>query len=460
MEDKIDYIAQIGSERNILSIVFLNNSKIIDVETAGVTTSDFTVKGHKVVFQAMLYLFSKNLKIDPMTINEVLSDKAKEALDELNGIEYLTILSQSYVSVQNLPLYIKKVKQAKARRNLYRACKDELEFLLSEDSEILNESELYEHIENKITQFEEDIQVSTDNKIGTGLEERLKARMENPIPTPGITFGNEFKKFNDYTGGARPGDCIVICARAKTGKSQLLRKLAENISIKDNYPVLYIDTEMDTPEQEDRMLACLSGIPIREIETGLFGVDTSVGKAEDKIAKLNEAKDMINKGNFYHIYAPTFTAEYLKSIIKKYRIKYNIQAVFFDYIKMPSTSKGELKSQQEWQALGYVTTALKEIAGEMKIPVITACQENRNNANGMEKDVTNIGGSDRITQYATKIIFLYNKTDEAIAKEGVDKGTKQLKIAVQRNGMSDPPPINLHFDGNTANIFEVSDNLW
>lgn len=336
MANEIDFIAQVGSERNILSIIMMNNSKVIDVETAGIVPSDFTVEGHRVIYQSMMYLYSKSLNIDPSTIMEVMSDKAKEKIIDLGGLEYLSVLSQSYVSQSNLSLYIKKVKQAKARRNLYKACSDELEFLLSEDSEILNETELYEHIEEKITQFEDDITITQDNKVGVSLDDRLKKRLECPVATPGITFGNEFKQFNEYTGGARPGDCIVICARAKCGKSQLLRKLAENISIKDEYPVLYIDTEMSTEEQEDRMLSCLSDVPIREIETGLFGIDTSNGTAKEKMEKVNKAKEMIQNGHFYHIYAPTFTSEWLKSTIKKYRIKYNIQAVFFDYIKLPA----------------------------------------------------------------------------------------------------------------------------
>ena len=127
---------------------------------------------------------------------------------------------------------------------------------------------------------------------------------------------------------------------------------------------------------------------------------------------------------------------------------------------MPSSSKGDLKSAQEWQVLGYTTTALKEIAGELGIPVYTACQENRSDVKGTEKDASNIGASDRILHYATKIMFLYNKSPEQIAKEGINKGTKQIKILVQRNGESDLPPINIEFDGSRARIREVENQEW
>lgn len=457
MSNELDVISSVGSERNIISIIFKNNNKIVDADTKGVTPSMFTVEMHKFVYMAMTYLYAKGLQINPQSILEVtVNEKAKELLD----LEYLDTLANSFLTDKNFDLYVNKVKQSYIRRNLYTICEEERSFLLSEKSEVLNEMELISHIEERITSMNDFTSTNDNAKVGVSLKERLQERLENPSQAPGLLFGEGWEVFDRATGGGRAGDCIVVCARPKTGKSQLLRAWAEKVSIVDGLPVLYIDTEMDTPEQEDRMLASLSGVPVREIETGLFGYDTVNGSAAEKTKQINMATKMIEEGDFYHIYAPTFSIEWLKSTIKKYRIKHNIQAVFFDYIKMPSSSKNDLKSAQEWQMLGYTTTALKEVAGELGIPIYTACQENRSDVKGTEKDASNIGASDRILHYATKVMFLYNKSPEQIAKEGMSNGTKQIKIMVQRNGDSDLPPINLDFDGSRARIREVKNQDW
>jgi replicative DNA helicase len=101
---------------------------------------------------------------------------------------------------------------------------------------------------------------------------------------------------------------------------------------------------------------------------------------------------------------------------------------------------------QEYQALGFFTSGLKDLAGLMKLPVFTACQANRNDLDTDNPDAGNIGGSYRILQLASKLMFLINKSDERIAKEGFQNGNQQMIIKYQRNGQSDCPPINLFFN--------------
>ena len=86
------------------------------------------------------------------------------------------------------------------------------------------------------------------------------------------------------------------------------------------------------------------------------------------------------------------------------------------------------------------------MAGILKIPIFTACQTNRNDLDTDSPDASNIGGSYRILQLASKLMFLINKTDERIAKDGFQNGNQQLIIKYQRNGMSDCPPINIMFN--------------
>ena len=58
----------------------------------------------------------------------------------------------------------------------------------------------------------------------------------------------------------------------------------------------------------------------------------------------------------------------------------------------------------------------------------------------------NIGGSYRILQLASKLMFLINKSEEQIARDGFQNGNQQLIIKYQRNAASDCSPINIIFD--------------
>ena len=434
-----------GSERNIISICLKNQDKILECENEGLYPEHFIVDANKYVYMAIVYLFSKKVKPTPMAIYEVLTDpKAKEALKDIGGLEYLTTLNDIDIYEDNLSIYAQKIRQAHMRKMLYEICSETQSFVLSNASEVLNPTELLSNLETKVVDLSTKCTSSDDvYKMGDETDSVLAARAENPDVVPGIETG--WTQFDRYTSGGQPGDLIVVCARSKTGKSVTLTNFATKFSIIDKMPVLYIDTEMNHREQEDRILANLSGVPHNEITNGMYVVDTEHGKGVDKISAIRKAKNMLTEGNYYHVYMPQFTLEKVTALARKFKMQYNIAALFFDYIKIPANQLASLKAAQEWQMLGFFTSGLKDIGGMLNIPVYTAAQENRNDVDGQNKNASNVGGSDRILQLATKLCFLYNKSDEQIAKQGIVNGNQQLYIAYQRNGECDCPPINIKF---------------
>ena len=434
-----------GSERNLLAICLKESDKIIDVETAEIFADHFSVPGHKYIFMAMMYLYSKKIKPTPMAIIEVLgNDKAKQAVDKLGGLEYLIILEETSIPSNNLGIFIEKIKQSYTRRMLLNIADSVKNFVLSDKSEILNPTELINFAEKQLTDLAVNSTTSEEAyKMGSKTEEILARRAENPSQVPGLEVG--WVEYDRLTNGAQPGDLIVICAPSKTGKSVTLTNWATKLAIKDKIPILYCDSEMNEREQEDRILANLTGIPHDEIVSGMYIIDTINGKAIDKIAKLKNAREEMQLGSYYHIYMPLFTIEKVTAIARKFEMQLGIKALFFDYIKIPS-NQASFRTQQEYQALGFFTSGLKDLAGMLKIPVFTACQANRSDLNTNDPDANNIGGSYRILQLASKLMFLIDKSDEKIAKDGFQNGNQQLVIKYQRNGASDCTPINIMFN--------------
>lgn len=434
-----------GSERNLISICLKNADKVVDVETAEIYPEHFSVSGHKYIFMAITYLFSKKVKPTPLTILEVLStEQSKQSVEELGGIDYLCLLEESNVPTENLPIFINKIKQSYTRRNLINLSKDIYSFAKSDNAETLNPTEILSYVESKMSDLNNNTKHNEESyKMGDETEMILTKRAETPTKVAGIEVGME--QYDKATNGARDGDLIIVCAESKTGKSVLLTNWATKIGIKDQEPILYIDTEMSNREQEDRLLAILTGIPVFEIITGMYVLDTENGLASNKIERLKKAREELNLGNYYHIYLPQFTAEKVMSVARKFQMQFGIKALFFDYIKIPSNQGGG--NQKEFIQLGYVASALKDIAGILKIPVFSACQMNRDDYGGDNSpDASRIGGSYRILQLASKLIFLTNKSEKRIARDGERNGNQQLWIKYQRNGESDCPPINLMFN--------------
>ena len=443
------------SERSLLSICLNKPDKLVEVENAEVSSQHFTIPTHRHIFTSMMYLYSKGMKPTSLAIMEVITDKkAKEEIENFGGLSYIEDLTLMDVDESNLKIFCDKVKQTYARKEIYDVCEYAKNFMLSDESEILNPGELVGMVENKITEIANSaINETTVYRMGTDLQARLEERATRPTLVAGLQVG--WTVFDRITNGGQAGDLIIVCARAKMGKSVVLTSWAKKLSIDDGLPVLYIDTEMTSEEQEDRLVSMITKIPVSEIVTGLFAIDTEHGTSKEKIAKIKEAIQQIKEAPYYHIYMPNFSSEKVMTLAKQYKAKHNIQALFMDYIKIPASQGGSLQQVKEYQALGFFTSTLKDIAGMLKIPVYSAVQENRNDEKGTEKGAGNVAGSDRILQLATKLMFLYAKTDEQIARDSVLLGNRQIKIAYQRNGESDCQPINLQFDNQIVTIREV-----
>lgn len=451
----LETIAKPTVEKNLISLCLQNPNLLIDIKDNEVNAEMFLIEANRIVFMAIDYLFYKKQEPTPFAIMEVISDhNMKKIVEDFGGAEYLGVLKTMRTSENNLNIFCEKLKQAYTRYRLCGICDDTKSYLLSDKAEILNPSEIIGSHEERVMTLSNSIQHTKEiYKMGDDVESILEERASNPNRIPGLEVG--WNKFDYYTNGGQPGDLIMVCARAKCGKSAILTNWAVKLAIKDQLPILYFDTEMNRREQEDRILSILSGVPHKEIVSGMYMLDTEFGRADDKKTALKKAVEELKQGNYYHVYLPNFSIDKVNAISKKFKLQHDIQAIFFDYLKFPSSQINGLKSVQEWQMLGYLASGLKDLAGILNIPIYSACQENRSDPKGNKKDETNVGGSDRILQLASKLMFLYNKSDEDIMKEGGLNGNQILYIAFQRNAECDCPPIDVQFNRTTVTQTEI-----
>ena len=391
----------------------------------GLLPDMFAVDGHKFIFMAMNYLISEGKELDPIAImNVYTSEKAKEAIEDLGGMEYIETL-QAMPVAPNTVMFLEHIVQASARREIYERATKIAEKAIKDESPL---GEYLSGIEAEFRDVSINYQVAQDvKKLGDGVGERLKQRLLNPNSVIGLKTG--WKAFDMASLGLVDGELTIVGARSKVGKSTVLLNWCKKIAIDDKIDVLYIDTEMYDHEQEDKLLSMLSGVPHSEIRNGMFGQDTMNGKAKEKIKKVQEASALLKEGRLHHVYLPNFTLEKISALARKYQIEHNIKLLVFDYVKLPSSNAN--LGDKEYQALGYLTSGLKDLAGLLQIPVISAVQLNRNAVGKEDISEADIAGSDRILFLANRVCFLRRSTEEEWALTGA---THQFKIHLQRMG--------------------------
>jgi hypothetical protein len=133
---------------------------------------------------------------------------------------------------------------------------------------------------------------------------------------------------------------------------------------------------------------------------------------------------MIDKGKLFHEYMPGYSVDKLVALYKKYHYKEKIGLILFDYLKEPDSSSID-RQRKEYQVLGDVTTKLKDLAGQLNIPALTAVQLNRDN---------DVADSDRIARYADVVCHWGGRSAEEMETGGAACGTHKLEIRDTRRG--------------------------
>jgi replicative DNA helicase len=419
-------IHRAGSERALISIC-LNKPDQLTLAVSNKLTPDmFAVDGHRYIFMAMAYLVDQGEQLDPISIMSVYTDEnAKKKIEELGGLTYIEQMKASPVA-PNTKMFVDHIIQASARRTIYEKAEELKQKALRDNESDMNA--IVAHAEQLMREVAIDYQIASQvEKLGEGIGERYKAKLLNPQTVIGLKTG--WRAFDLASLGLIDGELTIVGARSKVGKSTVLLNWCKKICVEDKVPTLYIDTEMYKEEQEDKLISMLSGVPHSEIRNGMFGQDTMNGSAREKITAVQKATKELAEAPFYHVYLPNFTLENISAIARKYQIEHGVKLIVFDYIKLPSSNAN--LGDKEYQALGYLTSGLKDLAGTLKIPIISAVQLNRGAVGKEEITEADIAGSDRILFLANRVCFLRRATEEEYFATGC---SHMFKIHLQRMG--------------------------
>lgn len=235
-----------------------------------------------------------------------------------------------------------------------------------------------------------------------------------------------------------PGELVVVQAKYKQGKSVFLMNEVVH-KLKNGVPTLVIDSEMPTRLYTERLLSHLSGIEMKRIKSGRY--------SEEEETEIKRWRDWLKDQPFVHIYDPALTMEGLYSMCRMLQNKIGLGFVVYDYLKSNETTASE-----NYNLLGAKCDFLKNnIAGELDIPVLAACQLNRNGE---------VADSMKINRYLSVGIKWEYKTQQMIAKDGMQCGNAYAKIYVNRLGRQmdetdDDDYIDFVFSGDTMTIVEA-----
>jgi replicative DNA helicase len=417
-EGSKDLFCKPTDERALLAFCFKNMEHFYTLSSK-ITETDFLRKEHSNLFTILGSIHKQGANAFDLPFVVAVAQQMS-AVDSVGGIDYLQSINGMLVSDRN-------VLQASTKYRLYNIIQDNVNLIADNSKDGLEAADLIGKVETQI------LDLSTESKaikepinLGDTIRSTLDARRKTKIEMLGLSTG--FPILDKQIDGLIPGTLNIVAARLKMGKSSFLSNIAAHAAYRGGAPTLYIDTEMPYDQWGDRIVAGISGVDERIIKHGGY-TDEIYNTLIDRCVRL------VEKGKLWHEFMPGYTIEKVVALVKKFYMKYGIGLLVFDYIKEPDLSSNT-NQRKEYQLLGDVTTKLKDIAGELNIPVLAAVQINRDGE---------IADSDRIARYADVISF-WSVREKKEIEEFPAGGAYKLWIKDSRRGGSTPKEgIGYHF---------------
>lgn len=375
---------------------------------------DFLYSQHEVLLMVMQSALTRGA--NTLDVQMLISEcSANGVLDNVGGLKYLQSVNKMKVSPKNFEVYISAVAEASIKYRLYSILQNNMSDIATNAKEGLSSVDLLSSVEaNVLALSMRGVNVDEPKNLADGLKEFIEERRANKIELSGLSSG--YPILDKQIDGMIPGTLLIVAARKKMGKSAFLTNIATHVATRQRVPVLYVDTELTFNEWRTRALSIVSGVAEREIKHG--------GYSDEVYQRLLKAEILVNKAKFLHEYMPGYSVDKLVALYKKYKHKENIGLIVFDYLKEPDSASLD-RQRKEYQILGDVTTKLKDLAGQLDIPAITAVQLNRDN---------DIADSDRIARYGDVICHWGIREEKEQEEGGAASGTHKLVIKDTRRG--------------------------
>lgn len=374
-------------EQSVIGGLMLDSEKKYDV-LALLNAKDFGEYRHELYFKAIASLIDKNQAVDVLTVCDEL---------QVQGItpdlHYLAEIAKNTPSTANIDSYARAVKDCSTERRLL-ALADQIASTVHGDGRTL---EKVERINQLVSTVNRDSggEVREASEIMKSLLATWEQRSEMDGSLMGYSTG--FKAFDARTMGLQAPDLIVIAASSGRGKTTLAMNMVQSVAIEQKKPVLVFSLEMSGEQLMDRMTAAVGRIPLGQIKNGtVFGGDNShaVIPAVQKIKDSNLHVDDRGGLSIGQIQATT----------RKFFKKHGSGLLVVDYIGLVG-GKGINKQEQ----IASVSGALKSLAKELSIPVVSLAQLNRNNTQRAEKRpvASDLRDSAAIEHDADWLVMLY-----------------------------------------------------
>jgi replicative DNA helicase len=351
----------VEAEQAVLGALLIDPDAIIKVVPI-LHMQDFYLEKHAWIYEAILALHERREPIDFLTVVAELEQRGK--LNDLGGAAYVTALINAVPTVIHVEHYAHLVERLSIQRRLISAASDiaGIAYEGGEDiDETIDRAEelIFSVAQRRMSRDMIPIRVAVDQFI-----DHLDYVQKHQGEILGVPTG--FIDLDRLLGGFQPSDLIIVAGRPGSGKTSFALSLMQSAATTYRKRIALFSLEMSAEQLIQRLVASAGDIDSQNLRLGKIG-DADYPKLVKATGELSELSIFIDD-------SAAITPMEIRAKARRLQSEFGIDLVIIDYLQL-MTVRGRIENRV--QEISQISRQLKELARELRVPVVALSQLSR-----------------------------------------------------------------------------------
>ena len=404
----------IEAEQQLLGAILINN-EAQDRVSSFLEAKHFFDPLHAQIFETAGKLIHAGKQATPVTLRTFF-ENAEPISDGMTVPQYLGRLAANATTIINAADYGRTIADLAIRRELITIGEDVVNAAFDSPVDFPPEQQI-EETEQRLFSLAENGKygqgfLGFGKALVTAIESANNAYMRGG-GLSGIATG--LRDLDARMGGLQPSDLIVLAGRPSMGKTSLATNLAFNVAkayrtekqmdgsdkAVDGGVVGFFSLEMSAEQLATRIISEQAEIPSEKIRRGMIN--------EEEFKRLVQVSQDLQSLPLYIDQTGGISIAQLAARARRLKRQKGLDLLVIDYLQLLTGSKraGEGRVQEVTE----ITTGLKALAKELKVPIIALSQLSRQVENREDKrpQLSDLRESGSIEQDADVVMFVYRE---------------------------------------------------
>ena len=415
------------AEKAVIGAMLVSDSAVAAVAER-VAAEDFYSEVHRIIYGAMMRLYSRGDPIDQLTLTNELRGMGE--FDRVGGRAYVFQIVESVPTAANAARYADIVRGKALLRAVIDVGSRITEDAFREPEDVNVALDAAEQLVYNVSNRTLREHLAPVSELAPGALEMIQRLYEQEGEVTGVETG--FEDLDRLTTGFHKSDLVVLAARPAMGKTAFALNAIWHAAGQLKKPVAIFSLEMSKEQLVQRLISQTTRIPAQGLRSGNV-------KAEDwprlvrGVAEVSGAPIWIDDTAGVTLMEMRAKVRRLASQLGA-RGEPPLSLVVIDYLQLMIGGEARNRSENRQQEIAEISRGLKVLARDLDVPVLAIAQlsravEQRHDKRPLLSDLRDSGA---IEQDADMVMFLYR--DEYYNPDSDDKGIAEVIIGKHRNG--------------------------